>query len=170
MSNYGVSILLLVIKTMKTINRVIQITIMVKKKENDDNRKEHQDNNNQSNNNDNQNNDNENYNKGDDEKKDDKNDDKKDDKNEKEFYDTNKLKEKMKLVKENSIYKKIQSSVKYALNENELMAIIYYCDSESACSKMKKAHRCIIKDLYWQETYYHCTNAIENIYKVIHYK
>eukprot|EP01084_Bolivina_argentea_P319416 554028_1 len=35
---------------------------------------------------------------------------------------------------------------------------------------MKKAHRCIIKDVYWQETYYHCTYAIEKIYKVLHYK
>eukprot|EP01084_Bolivina_argentea_P036265 67130_1 len=50
------------------------------------------------------------------------------------------------------------------------MAIVYYCDSESACSKMKKAHRCIIKDIDWQQTYYHCTHAIEKIYSVLHRK
>eukprot|EP01084_Bolivina_argentea_P163393 284259_1 len=81
-----------------------------------------------------------------------------------------KLKAKMELVKAKATYKRIQNSIKYALNDNELMAIVYYCDSESACSKMKKAHRCIIKDIYWQETYYHCTNAIEKIYRVLHYK
>eukprot|EP00483_Globobulimina_turgida_P006131 UN06141 len=75
-----------------------------------------------------------------------------------------------KVKKENQTFKKIKQTKKYALNDNELMAVIYYCDSDSACSKMKEAHRCIIKDIKWQETYYHCSNAVEKIYRVLHYK
>eukprot|EP01084_Bolivina_argentea_P082907 150107_1 len=87
-----------------------------------------------------------------------------------ECYDINTLKEKMKKVKATVTYKKIKNTRKYALNDNELMAIVYYTDSDSCCTKMKLAHRCIIADEYWQETYYHCTNAVEKIYQVLHYK
>eukprot|EP01084_Bolivina_argentea_P033563 62070_1 len=82
------------------------------------------------------------------------------------IFDMSLLKKKMKAVKATETYKKIKLTRKYALTENELMAVVYYCDSDSACSKMKKAHRCIIHDSYWKETYFHCTNAVEKIYKV----
>eukprot|EP01084_Bolivina_argentea_P214406 363996_1 len=133
--------------------------------DNDDN-KNHNDDDSNNGNGDDENND-ENNDEGKDDKKDNKKDEKdekdedKDDKNknkdEKEPFNMSKLKEKIKSVKATATYKTIQNSVKYALIESELMAIVYYCDSKSACSKMKKAHRCIIKDVYWQETYYKCT-------------
>eukprot|EP01084_Bolivina_argentea_P021129 39253_1 len=144
-----------------------------KSNSNENNNNKNQDNNNNNNgNNNNGNNNNGNNNNGD-EKKDDNDEDKEEsdsDGEDEKSFDVSILKAKMKKVKTFPNYKKLKKTKKYGLNDNELMAVVYYCDCDSACSQMKRAHRCKITDVYWKKLYYHCTNAIEKMYKVFHCK
>lgn len=62
----------------------------------------------------------------------------------------------------------------FALSDDELFSVIYYTDLDSACRKMKKAHRNVLPESIrqekekWKELYFHLTNAVMKMHTVFH--
>eukprot|EP01083_Nonionella_stella_P147359 464804_1 len=54
----------------------------------------------------------------------------------------------------------------YALLDNELLALIYYCDDDASCFSMKQYHRALEKDCKWGNLYYHVTNAVDKLHRM----
>eukprot|EP01084_Bolivina_argentea_P171412 296972_1 len=77
-----------------------------------------------------------------------------------EEYNIDKILQKVEKLKQHGKYK-IMVEQKDPLSESELVALVYYTDSNSCCHKMKQAHRRMIlaNADKWKMLYYHATNA-----------
>eukprot|EP01083_Nonionella_stella_P160258 523672_1 len=73
------------------------------------------------------------------------------------------------LLKKSDEYK-IMVEKGFALLDNELLALIYYCDDESACFSMKQYHRTLEMECKWGNLYYHLTNAVDKLHQCFHLK
>ena len=136
---------------------------------NDKNSQSASNNNGNNNNGQNNTNNNGNNNDGDDDDKDEKKPNC--DKDNTDEFSIDNLMKKVEKLKQHKKYK-IMEQQKETLLENELIALVYYTDSNSCCHKMKQAHRRLIlaNSDKWKMLYYHATNAVVKLNRVFHYK
>eukprot|EP01084_Bolivina_argentea_P098738 177455_1 len=72
-------------------------------------------------------------------------------------------------LKKHNKYKTMQQQ-NMTLTDSELIALIYYTESQNYCSKMKLTHRKLVNESKYKTLYFHATNAIAKMHKVFHYK
>eukprot|EP01084_Bolivina_argentea_P017064 31882_1 len=110
-------------------------------------------------------------NKDDKEKKEEKDDDEGDGDGDGVFdmHQIDKILAKVEQLKNHPKYK-IMEKHNHPLLDSELIALVYYTDSSSACHKMKLFHRALTNVRKWKQLYYHATNGVKKLHRVFHYK
>lgn len=75
---------------------------------------------------------------------------------------------KLQKLKQHPNYKMMQQK-NMTLTDQELIALIYYCDSLSIKNKMQPLHKGVVNEK-WKEYYHHIAAGVTKLYHVFHFK